>query len=239
MRIIPAIDIMEGRCVRLVQGDFQQKKVYDRDPVEYALRLQEAGVRSLHLVDLDGARAGHPVNLSVLENICKKTRLKVDFGGGVKDGDGVQQVLDKGATQVTAGSMAVRDPDTVLLWLERFGPEKIILGADVKNEQVYIDGWKTRTQWNLFDFLDFYTWKGIQYVVCTDIARDGLLQGSAVALYRKILKRFPGMKLIASGGIHQTDDLDRLIRAGVEGAIVGKALLENKITLKQLKNYVG
>ncbi len=239
MRIIPAIDVMEGRCVRLEQGDFQRKKFYDLDPVEYALQLEEQGVRYLHLVDLDGARAGFPVNLSVLENVCKETRLQVDFGGGIKDADGVKQVLDKGASQVTAGSMAVRKPEQVLHWLEMFGPEKIILGADVKDEQIYIDGWKTRTRWNLFDFLDFYAKKGVRYVVCTDIARDGLLQGSAVALYRKILKKFPDIKLIASGGIHHTGDLDRLLHAGVEGAIVGKALLENKITYKQLKNYVG
>ncbi len=239
MRIIPAIDIIEGRCVRLEQGDYARKKLYGTNPVALAEKLEQQGFRYLHLVDLDGAKAGRPVNLKVLEQIASRTALRIDFGGGVKNTEALEQVFDAGAQQVTAGSIAVKKPETVTRWLERFGPEKIILGADVKEGKVYINGWKTETDWELFPFLEFYLKKGIQTVVCTDIARDGLLQGSAVALYREIVKTFPSLKLIASGGVNSAGDLAALQKAGLDGAIVGKALLENKITMDQIKDYVG
>lgn len=239
MRIIPAIDIIGGRCVRLEQGDYSRKKNYDRHPVDLAKKLDEEGFRYLHLVDLDGAKAGKPVNLKILDAICSQTRLQVDYGGGIKDTKALLQVFDHGARQATAGSIAVKMPETVTGWIEKFGPEKIILGADVKDNKVYIDGWKTETRWDLFSFLAFYIEKGIQYVVCTDIARDGLLQGSAVELYRSVLKEFPELKLIASGGVKGEADLSVLQKAGLEGAIIGKAWLENKITTDQMKKYVG
>ncbi len=239
MRIIPAMDIIEGRCVRLEQGDYSKKKIYDKDPLEYAKALECQGFKYLHLVDLDGAKAGKLINWKILEKICTQTRLEVDFGGGIKDINSLSVVFSSGARQITAGSIAVRQPDEVEKWLEQFGPEKIILGADVKDKKVYINGWKTATQWNLFPFLKSFAEKGIQYVVCTDISRDGLLEGSAVELYKEIRKEFPDLKLIASGGVHRTEDLDLLADAGLEGAIVGKALLENKITINQIKRYVG
>jgi len=239
MRIIPAMDIIGGRCVRLEQGDYSRKKIYDKDPLEYAKALESQGFKYLHLVDLDGAKAGKLINWKILEKICNQTRLEVDFGGGVKDRDSLSVVFDCGARQITAGSIAVRQPDEVEKWLEQFGPEKIILGADVKDKKVFINGWKTETQWNLFPFLKSFIEKGIQYVVCTDISRDGLLKGSAVELYKEIRNEFPGLKLIASGGVHKAEDLDLLADAGLEGTIVGKALLENKININQIKRYVG
>ena len=238
MRIIPAMDIIEGRCVRLEQGDYSRKKVYNKDPMEYAKALEDQGFKYLHLVDLDGAKAGKLINRKILEKICTQTRLEVDFGGGIKDMESLSVAFSCGARQVTAGSIAVRQPDEVEKWLEQFGPEKIILGADVKNKKVFINGWKTATQWNLFSFLKSYSEKGIQYVVCTDISRDGLLKGSAVELYKEIRKEFPDLKLIASGGVRRAEDLDLLADAGLEGAIVGKALLENKITVNQIRRYV-
>ncbi len=239
MRIIPAIDIIEGRCVRLVQGDYSRKKIYGKDPLEFAKQLEDQGFRYLHLVDLDGAKAGKPVNMKVLEKICSQTSLVVDYGGGVKDTAALSRVFDNGAQQVTAGSIAVKNPEEVGGWLEQFGPEKIILGADVKDEKVFINGWKTETEWQLFPFLKFYLEKGIKYVVCTDISRDGLLAGSAVELYKEIRKEFPSLKLIASGGVSSADDLALLKKDGLDGAIVGKALLENRITIDQIKQYVS
>ncbi len=229
MKIIPAIDIINGKCVRLVQGNFSNKTVYDKDPVDYAKALEDRGFTHLHLVDLDGAKKGTPVNLKIVEQICHQTRLRIDFGGGVKDTETARQVFNTGISQITAGSIAVRDPEMVLKWLRIFGPSRILLGADVKEEKIYIDGWKTDTGIDLFSFLQQYLESGIQTVICTDISRDGLLQGSAVDLYRKILLQFPQVKLIASGGVNSQSDLQRLEKVGLAGAIVGKALLENKI----------
>lgn len=229
MKIIPAIDIIDGKCVRLVQGNFSNKKVYDKDPVDYAKALEDQGFEHLHLVDLDGAKKGAPVNLKIVEQICYQTRLRVDFGGGIKDTETARQVFNTGISQITAGSIAVRDPEMVLRWLGIFGPARILLGADVKDEKIYIDGWKTDTGIDLFAFLKQYLESGIQTVICTDISRDGLLQGSAVDLYRKILLQFPQVKLIASGGVNSQSDLQRLKKTGLAGAIIGKALLENKI----------
>ncbi len=239
MRIIPAIDIIEGRCVRLEQGDYSRKKIYDKDPLEFAKQLEDQGFRYLHLVDLDGAKAGKPVNMKVLEKICSQTSLVVDYGGGVKDTAALSRVFDNGAQQVTAGSIAVKNPEEVGGWLKQFGPEKIILGADVKDEKVFINGWKTETEWQLFPFLKFYLEKGIKYAVCTDISRDGLLAGSAVQLYKEIRKEFPSLKLIASGGVSSAEDIALLYEAGLDGAIVGKAILENRIAMNQIKAYVS
>ena len=239
MRIIPAIDIINGQCVRLEQGDYSRKKSYDKNPVEWAKKFEDAGFKYLHLVDLDGAKSGKPVNLQVLEQICNKTNLHVDYGGGIKDADALTRVFGAGAQQVTAGSIAVKRPDIVTGWLRQFGSEKIILGADVKDNRVYINGWKTKTDWELFPFLNDYLQKGIRYAVCTDIARDGLLAGSAVKLYQNILQAFPSLNLIASGGVNSLEDLDKLFATGVEGVVVGKALLENKISMEQMKKYVG
>ena len=229
MRIIPALDIIDGKCVRLEQGDFSTKKIYDKNPVDYAKSLEDKGFDYLHLVDLDGAKKGSPVNLKIAETICHATHLKVDFGGGIKNTETAKQAFEAGVRQITAGSIAVNNPQMVSEWITLFGNEKIILGADVKAEKVYINGWKTNTGINLFDFLKSFEKVGVQYVICTDISRDGLLQGSAVALYRKILKAFPNLKLIASGGIHNAEDVKLLEDSGLEGAIIGKALLENKI----------
>lgn len=238
MRIIPALDMIGGKCVRLEQGDFAKKKEYELSPVEYAKSLEDNGFKYLHLVDLDGARKGEPRHLNILQEICQSTQLKVDFGGGVKNTETAQQVFDCGAQQLTAGSLAVKNPDLVKEWITVFGAEKIILGADVKDEIIYINGWKTSTGVPLFTFLEDFQQSGIQYVVCTDISKDGLLQGSSIGLYRRIRKQFPDFKLIASGGIHTLDDLAQLKTEGMEGAIVGKALLENKVDLTKLKAYV-
>lgn len=238
MRIIPALDMIGGKCVRLEQGDFSRKKEYEMSPVDYAKSLEDAGFKYLHLVDLDGARAGVPIHLNILEEICRKTQLKVDFGGGVKDTETVKNVFDCGAKQVTAGSMAIKNSVVVKEWLSLFGAEKIILGADVMDEVIYIDGWKTFTGVTLFSFLDDFQKAGVEYVICTDISKDGLLQGSSVELYQRVIEEFPKLKLIASGGIHALDDLDRLRNSGLEGAIVGKALLENRVDLTKMKDYV-
>ncbi|MBE0650357.1 MAG: 1-(5-phosphoribosyl)-5-[(5-phosphoribosylamino)methylideneamino]imidazole-4-carboxamide isomerase [Bacteroidales bacterium] len=238
MRIIPALDMIGGKCVRLEQGDFDRKKEYELSPVDYAKFLEDQGFKYLHLVDLDGARKGAPVHLNILEEICGATSLKVDFGGGVKNTETVKQVFDCGAQQVTAGSLAVKNPVEVCEWLSLFGAEKVILGADVKDEIIYINGWKTSTEIPLFTFLENFRKSGIQYVVCTDISKDGLLQGSSVGLYKKIREKFPELKLIASGGIHTLEDLEKLKAEGMEGAIVGKALLENKVDLSKMRAYV-
>ncbi|MBN2639459.1 MAG: 1-(5-phosphoribosyl)-5-[(5-phosphoribosylamino)methylideneamino]imidazole-4-carboxamide isomerase [Bacteroidales bacterium] len=234
MKIIPAIDIINGKCVRLEQGDFSKQKSYETDPLEYAKQLEGQGFQYLHLVDLDGARKGEIMNLDILEKICNNTTLKVDFGGGIKTRETVKSVLNAGAQQFTAGSIAVLHAETVLEWAEEFGPERIILGADVKDETIHINGWKTDTGISLYYFLEKFVVHGLQSVICTDISKDGLLQGSSVELYRDILEEFPDLKLIASGGVHSLENIRELKAEGLYGAIVGKALLENKINLKEL-----
>lgn len=229
MRIIPALDMIDGKCIRLEQGDFSRKKVYEKNPLDYAKLLENDGFEYLHLVDLDGAKKGEPVHWKILEKICNTTRLKVDFGGGAKNSKVVKKIFNFGAQQVTAGSIAVKNPELVIEWMALFGAEKIILGADVKEQMIYIDGWKTNTGIPLLSFLKKFIDAGIQYVICTDISRDGLLQGSAVGLYKKVIKIFPDLKLIASGGVHNLEDVHLLEKIGLDGAIIGKALLENKI----------
>ena len=234
MQIIPAIDIIDGKCVRLTQGDYNQKKVYNENPLEVAKEFESAGIERLHLVDLDGAKAKHIVNWKVLEKIATKTSLKIDFGGGLKTDKDAEIAFNSGALQITGGSIAVKDRPTFEGWLEKYGPEKIILGADVKNEQIAISGWQETTALNLFDFLTDYVAKGVKYIICTDIAKDGLLQGTSVDLYKKIRSQFPDLQLIASGGVTSIADMEALIEINCYGAIIGKAIYEGKLSVTEL-----
>ena len=235
MQIIPAIDLIEGQCVRLTQGDYQSKKVYSNDPLEMAKKFEVAGIKRLHIVDLDGAKAKHIINYPVLERIATNTNLIIDFGGGLKSDEDVKIAFDSGANQITGGTVAVKNKALMLKWIEQYGGEKIILGADVYEEQIAISGWQEQSQLNLFDFLEDYCQHGIQYVICTDIAKDGMLKGPSIELYKKIIQTFPQLKLIASGGIAEINDFVQLKELGCFGAITGKALYEGKISLDALK----
>ena len=234
MKIIPAIDIIDGKCVRLTQGDYSKKKVYNENPVEVAKEFEDAGLKYLHVVDLDGAKAGDVINWEVIRSICQETNLQVDFGGGIKLQDQVQRLFDYGVQQVNLGSIAVKDPEIVLRWINTFGADKIILSADVKNEMIAISGWQENASIRITDFLKDYIQKGIEYVTCTDISTDGMLTGPNIELYQKILFSFPQLNLIASGGVSCLDDLRELQQVGVDGAIVGKAIYEGKIMLEDL-----
>lgn len=238
MRIIPAIDILGGKCVRLTQGDYTQQKIYNENPLEVAKRFEAHGVEYLHLVDLDGARSKHIVNHAILEAITTQTRLKVDFGGGLKSDEDLRIAFACGACQVTGGSIAVKRPEIFALWLEVYGPEKIILGADVRNNKIAVHGWQETVATSIFDLIRTYTKQQLRYVICTDISRDGMLEGPALDLYKTLLTKNKGLQLIASGGVASTADLRALDALGCEGAIVGKALYENKITLKDLEYFV-
>lgn len=231
MHFIPAIDIIDGQCVRLTQGDYQQKKVYHESPLVVAQQFEAAGIQRLHLVDLDGAKAKRIINYKVLEQIATHTNLHIDFGGGIKSDEDIHIAFESGAHQITGGTVAVKNKSLFLNWLARYGAEKIILGADIRNEQVAISGWQEQTAIDLFDFLADYQQKGIRYVICTDISKDGLLQGSAIKLYQKIRQQFPDLHLIASGGISSHQELKALETLGVYGAIVGKAIYEGKIIM--------
>ena len=239
MRIIPAIDVINGQCVRLIKGDYSTKKVYDSNPVEVAKSFEDAGIQHLHLVDLDGAKASNIVNTKILEQICSKTNLKVDFGGGVKSEIDIETAFNCGASQITAGSIAVRSPLMVESWIQKYGAEKIILGADVKGHFISIGGWKEDTQENIYDFIDRFMRKGVRSVISTDIATDGMLQGPSIQLYKEMLNRFKDIDLIASGGVSSMKDIEELDKIGVGGVIVGKAIYENKITLEELSNYAS
>ena len=234
MEIVPAIDIIDGKCVRLSKGDYNAQKTYSDSPLDVALRFQDAGIRRLHLVDLDGARSKHIVNYPVLEAITAHTDLTVDFGGGIKSTSDLDTALGCGAAMVTVGSTAVTDPDLMMRWIEDFGQEHIILGADARDGKISVNGWKEDSVLTLSDFIRDYMKKGITQVLCTDINRDGMLQGPAVELYRSLLKEFPGIKLIASGGVSSVKDLMDLKEAGLPAAIVGKAYYEGRITIDQL-----
>ena len=234
MEIVPAIDIIDGKCVRLSKGDYNAQKTYSDNPLDVALRFQDAGIKRLHLVDLDGARSKHIVNYPVLEAITNHTDLTVDFGGGIKSTSDLETALGCGAAMVTVGSTAVTDPDLMQKWIEDFGQEHIILGADARDGKISVNGWKEDSVLTLSDFIRDYMNKGITQVLCTDINRDGMLQGPAVELYRSLLKEFPGIKLIASGGVSSVQDLMDLKEAGLPSAIVGKAYYEGRITLDQL-----
>lgn len=237
MRIIPAIDIIDGKCVRLSKGDYSTQKTYNEHPLEVAKAYEAHGIEYLHLVDLDGAKSKHIVNHKVLEAIATKTNLKIDFGGGLKTDEDLKIAFESGAQQVTGGSIAVKQPEVFSQWISSYGAEKIILGADVKGEYIATDGWLETSDQSLFDFLAHYQAKGIQYTICTDISKDGMLQGPSFELYQKILSETQ-VKLIASGGISQFDELPRLAEMGCEGTIIGKAIYENRISLKQLEQFI-
>lgn len=237
MFIIPAIDMIGGRCVRLTQGDYNQKKEYHDSPLEMAKRFEDAGISRLHLVDLDGAKEKKIINGDSLRTIASGTSLKIDFGGGVQSDESIEEALNLGAHQVTGGSIAVKNPAMFEGWLEKYGGEKIILGADAKDRKIAISGWQETTSLDLIDFIKGYHAKGIRYVICTDVAKDGLLQGPSIDLYREILAEIPGVKLIASGGVSDIKDLEALVKVGVYGTIVGKAYYEGRITLEQLASF--
>lgn len=234
MLLIPAIDIIGGRCVRLTKGDYATEKVYSHDPVMIAKEMEALGFKRLHVVDLDGARSRHIVNIEVLTRITTETSLVVDFGGGIKSEDDLQKAFDAGAHMVTLGSIAVKEPERVLQWLQRFGAERIVLGADVRDGYVSINGWKEESAIALMPFLESYLSKGISHVLCTDISRDGMLAGPSTELYESIMQAFPQCQLIASGGVSSIDDIRALEAAHVPAAVFGKAIYEGRIDLQEL-----
>lgn len=236
MKIIPAIDLIEGKCVRLEKGDYSKKKVYNEDPLEVALQFEAHGLQYLHLVDLDGAKAGRIINWKVLEKLAGHTSLHIDFGGGVKTDDDVRIAFECGARQINVGSTAVKDRPALLRWLELWGPERIILSADVRDGNIAIHGWQTPTDIALTDFIRSYHQQGISTVTCTDIARDGMLSGPSLELYQSIMEAIPDIQLIASGGVSSMHDLQQLEELQLYGAIIGKAIYEGKISLKELES---
>jgi phosphoribosylformimino-5-aminoimidazole carboxamide ribotide isomerase len=238
MRIIPAIDIIDGKCVRLSKGDYSTKIIYNDNPLEVAKQFEAHGIQYLHLVDLDGAKSNHIVNHKILEQIALKTTLKIDFGGGLKSDDDLKIAFNSGAHQITGGSIAVKDPTIFKKWLHKYGNEKIILGADANNEKIAISGWLEESDESLIPFIRKYIDMGISYVISTDITKDGMLQGSSFKLYKKILDKIEGIKLIASGGISTFEEIPKLAEIGCEGTIIGKAIYEGHITLKQLEKYI-
>lgn len=238
MQIIPAIDLIGGKCVRLSQGDYSSKKEYHDDPLEMAKRFEDAGIQRLHLVDLDGAKAKKIINGEILKRISQGTSLKVDFGGGIQADEEIEKAFALGAKQVTGGSIAVKNPDLFKSWIKTYGSEKIILGADAKNRKIAVGGWEETTSVDLIPFIQSYVELGIQYVICTDVAKDGLLQGPSLDLYKEILQEIPGLKLIASGGVSSVQDLEELEKIGVYGTIVGKAYYEGRVTLEELASFV-
>ena len=238
MRIIPAIDIIDGKCVRLSKGDYDTKKIYNVDPLEVAKSFENHGIQYLHLVDLDGAKSNKIVNHKILEQLASQTSLKIDFGGGLKSDADLKIAFESGANQITGGSIAVKNPNLFKEWIAKYGADKIILGADANNEKVAISGWLEDSKENLIPFIQSYQGNGIQYVICTDIAKDGMLEGPSFNLYKKILSQTTNLKLIASGGISTFDELPKLAEMGCEGTIIGKAIYEGRITLKQLENFI-
>ena len=234
IELIPAIDIIDGKCVRLSQGDYGSKKIYNENPIEVAKEFEANGIRRLHVVDLDGAISHHVVNYRTLEQIATRTSLIIDFGGGVKSDEDLVLAFENGAQMITGGSMAVKNPELFCKWLEQYGSEKIILGADVKDRMIAVNGWKDESTKELFPFLQEYVHKGVQKVICTDIACDGMLQGPAIDLYKEMLTVHPDLYLIASGGVSCIDDIKALHEAGVPAVIFGKALYEGRITMKEL-----
>ena len=244
MELIPAIDLIDAKCVRLSQGDYAQTKVYNENPLEVAKAFEDVGIRRLHLVDLDGAKAHHIVNYRVLENIATHTSLEIDFGGGLKSDEDLRIAFECGAKMVTGGSIAVKSPELFEKWLQKYGGERIILGSDMKDEKIAINGWQDKTNIDIWSFLADYQAKGVRKTICTDIAFDGMLAGPSIALYRKIIERFPDLYLIASGGVSGMEDIHCLQEAGLPAVIFGKAIYEGRISLQELsifnsKNYVG
>jgi phosphoribosylformimino-5-aminoimidazole carboxamide ribotide isomerase len=244
MRIIPAIDVIEGKCVRLTKGDYGTKKVYNENPLEVAKAFEASGITYLHLVDLDGAKAQHIVNYKVLEQIASKTSLKIDFGGGLKSNDDLNIAFNCGAKQITGGSIAVNGRDIFEGWIAQYGPQKIILGADSNNGMIAINGWQDNSKEEVISFIKDYQKKGIRYVICTDISKDGMLEGPSLDLYKTIIEACSNanstqsIKLIASGGVSQVQDLIDLKDIGCEGVIIGKALYEDRISLKDLERFI-
>ncbi len=234
MRIIPAIDIIEGKCVRLSKGDYNTKKIYNENPLKVAKAFEDHGIKYLHLVDLDGAKSKHIVNYRILETIASKTNLKIDFGGGLKSDDDLRIAFECGAHQITVGSIAAKNPEIFMGWLQEYGSEKIILGADAKNRKIATNGWLEESDLDVVDFIKDFDSKGVEYVICTDIAKDGMLQGTSNDLYKEILSKSV-VKLIASGGVSTIEDLEILKEIGCEGAILGKAIYEGNIQLKELQ----
>ncbi|MDT0554955.1 1-(5-phosphoribosyl)-5-[(5-phosphoribosylamino)methylideneamino]imidazole-4-carboxamide isomerase [Patiriisocius hiemis] len=241
MRIIPAIDIIDGKCVRLSKGDYTTKKIYNEHPLEVAKQFEGAGIKYLHLVDLDGAKSKHIVNHNVLEQIATKTSLQIDFGGGLKTNEDVHIAFESGASQITGGSIAVTNAKEFNSWIEKYGSDKIILGADAKDEKVAINGWLKESDLEVIPFIKSYQKQGVIYVICTDISKDGMLEGPSFDLYERILSdcdQESKLNLIASGGISKFDELPKLAEIGCEGVIIGKAIYENRISLKELEKYI-
>ena len=242
MRIIPAIDIIEGKCVRLTKGDYNTKKIYNENPLEVAKEFEAAGIQYLHIVDLDGAKANKIINHKTLEQIASKTNLKIDFGGGLKSDKDLEIAFNSGANQITGGSIAVKNPIIFESWIAKFGAEKIILGADfypdTKGGKIATNGWQEKSELVLIPFIQSYQKKGIHNLICTDISKDGMLQGPSFDIYSEILSETTNLKLIASGGISTFDEIPKLASIGCEGVIIGKAIYENKISLKQLENFI-
>lgn len=239
IELIPAIDIINGQCVRLTKGDYKQKKVYHDDPVAVAKDFEALGFRRLHIVDLDGAKSKHIVNDAVLREITSATSLTVDFGGGIKTEEDIEKAFEAGAAMVTIGSVAVTDPDLFIGWLKKYGPEKLILGADVRNGMISINGWKEDSSEPLLPFLRKYIDAGVLNVLCTEISKDGTLQGPAVSLYKAVMANYPQLHLIASGGVSRQEDIEELEREGIPAVVFGKAIYEGRIDLKSLIKQIG
>jgi phosphoribosylformimino-5-aminoimidazole carboxamide ribotide isomerase len=238
MRIIPAIDIINGECVRLSKGDYNKKTVYSKNVLDVAKNFEDNGIQFLHLVDLDGAKQNRIINYKILEKISSQTNLTIDFGGGLKSEEDIKIAFENGAKQVTLGSIAVKNPELFLKSLEKYGSEKIILGADARKEKIAVSGWLEESKMNIYDFIKEKTESGIEYVISTDIDKDGMLEGPSFDLYEKIIGENPNIKLIASGGITSASDLEKVKSIGCEGAIIGKALYENRITFNDLKPFL-
>jgi phosphoribosylformimino-5-aminoimidazole carboxamide ribotide isomerase len=237
MEIIPAIDIIDGKCVRLTLGDYSQKKIYSEQPLEVARQFEDVGLKRLHLVDLDGAKAGAVKNWKVLEILAAKTAMVIDFGGGIKTEKDVQIVFESGSTYATIGSMAVKERDTFIGWLKKFGADKFLLGADVRDEKLTISGWTEKTEIRIYDFIQDYLEQGVHQIFCTDVAKDGALGGASIELYKNIMQQFPNLHFIASGGVRHLDDVYELEDIGCKSVIIGKALYEQRISLAELKKF--
>lgn len=237
MKIIPAIDLIEGKCVRLTKGDYSTKKIYNEDPLEIAKSFQDAGITHLHLVDLDGAKAGKIVNHSVLKKLSSQTNLQIDFGGGLKSDEDLKIAFENGAHQITGGSIAVKNKEKFLSWLKSFGANKIILGADAIHEKIAVTGWQEETKEDIFSFIKNYVQLGVNYCICTDISKDGMLEGPNISLYEKIVKENKDLKLIASGGVSNMNDIHDLRNSNLFGVVVGKAIYENKISLDEIYQF--
>ncbi|UBM60533.1 1-(5-phosphoribosyl)-5-[(5-phosphoribosylamino)methylideneamino]imidazole-4-carboxamide isomerase [Marinilongibacter aquaticus] len=237
-QIIPAIDLIDGHCVRLTKGDYDTKKVYNEDPLDVAKAFQDKGISRLHLVDLDGAKQKKVVNLKVLEKIASKTNLVIDFGGGVQSDEDIHAVFNSGAAMITGGSIAVKNPELFLKWLEQYGCEKIILGADAKDRKIAISGWEENSGQDIIDFVSHYTQKGIKYLISTDVSKDGLLQGPSTELYKELNAQFPKSEIIASGGVAEMKDIEELAALNIHGVIVGKAIYEGRIAMDEIQKFI-